>query len=143
MFVSSIGAQASAGVLALYFLIDCFGIRNSSAGDSVDKSSGYGEALNSIAWVLERKPECVCNARTEPVIAECPNLPSVSREQVLFENWHLFVVVGIVRGMPGIWLGVCLGWRPTVKRHNSELDPFRIDVDRLVAARRRAPEISS
>ena len=143
MSVSSVGAQASAGVLALYVLFDLFGNRYSSAGNSFDKSSGYGEALNSIASVLERKPECVCNVRTEPVIVECPSLSSVSREQVLFESWNLFVLVGIVCGCLEIWLGVCLGSRPTVKRHNSEFEPVRIDVDSLVAARRRAREISS
>ena len=81
--------------------------------------------------------------RTEPAIVECHSLSSVSREQVLFESWHLFVLVGIVCGCLGIWLGVCLGSRPTVKRHNSEFEHVRIDVDSLVAARRRAREISS
>ena len=138
MFVGLIGAQASAGVLALYFLFECFGSRCSSVGNSVDKSSGYGEALNSIASVLGRKPERVCNVRAEPVIVECHNLSSVSREQVLFESLHLLVLVGIVCGCLGIWLGVCLGSRPTAKRQNSEFERVRIDVDSLVAARRRA-----
>ena len=141
MSVGTIGAQASAGILALLCLFDCFGHRYSSEPNS-DTSSRYGEALSSIANVLARMPECVCNVRAEPLVVECAQFAPAPCEQSLFDLMLLLWLFGLVCGLLGIWLGVGLGSRTRGfdKRH-SEFESVRLDVDRLAAARRRAREI--
>ena len=87
-------------MIALNVLFDCVGHRYSSEPNS-ETSSRYGEALSSIANVLEPKPECVCNVRTEPVVVECAQFAAAPCEQILFYYMSLFGLFGLVCGLLG------------------------------------------
>ena len=72
MILSSVTGQASAAVIALWFAFDFVAGRYSnSVSLEKDDSSEYADTIQSIAGVLERRPECVCNVKTEAVVAEC------------------------------------------------------------------------
>ena len=98
--------------------------------------------------MLERKPECVCNVRTEPVVVECKGRqaePKLSAD-VWSVEWQCVLVVAIVSLVLGFWLGriSCSDARPSSRevQGSRSSDPILIAVGSLEAARRRARAIS-
>ena len=160
MFVSNVAVPGSALLALGWIVLDSFvgfstqRYKSPEPLESQAKPNQYNEALQAIASVLERKPECVCNVRTEAVVGEkpeCPTDSSVSFEQVVSELWVPVVFICLCSLCVGIWLGWQYGRRSAVCRCGSRFSrpedlladrPVRIDVDSLAAARRRAREIS-
>ena len=113
-----------------------------AAQSTAEDSAG---ALELIASVLEGKPECVCNVRTEPLIVECGRqLPAEFGTDLLWTCWRVCAFVGFVSLLLGFWLGrVSPFARGQVEfYHSPPGGPVRIDVRSLEAARRRARAIS-
>ena len=147
MILSAATGQASAAVIALWF---AFGFVAGRYSNSVslekDESSEYADAIKSIAGVLERRPECVCNVKTEAVVVECsgPQIQPVTREQIVSDYLSWLVIGGLLCFVIGLWLGLSFGSRK--RERTFELSgggPIPLDVDRLTAARQRARQISN
>ena len=147
MILSSVTGQASAAVIALWFAFDYFAGRPSnSVSLDKDDSSEDADAIKSIAGVFERRPECVCNVKTEAVVVECagPQIQSVTREQVLSDLLSWLVIGGLLCLVVGFWLGLSFGSRKRERTFDSSgVGPIPLDVERLAAARQRARQISN
>ena len=146
MILSAATGQVSAAVIALWFAFDFVTGRYSSVPQESSESSEYTDAIKSIAGVLERRPECVCNVKTEAVVVECsgPQIQSATREQIVSDYLSWLVIGGLLCLVVGFWLGLSFGSRKRERTIDlSGVGPIPLDVDRLAAARQRARQISN
>ena len=147
MILSAATGQASAAVIALWLAFDFVAGRYSNGVSQENReSSEYADAIKSIAGVLERRPECVCNVKTEAVVVECsgPPIQSVTRETIVSAYLFWLVIAGLLCLSVGFLLSLSFGSRKQERTIElSGVGPIPIDVDRLAAARQRARQISN